>query len=283
MGRTERGIDRVTITVDADLLNQVDALVESGSAKSRSHAFDLLLRKAMAGAQLRNALILAGGHKQKLLAGTELKPLLSIAGLSLLERILLHIKQYGINDAVISVGLMGEKIVSRMHNGEPVGMRLTYVWEDPRRPLGSAGCISLAQPHLSEPFLLSYSDVLYDQLDIADLYRFHRANGGLCTLVLANSRHPSAFGVAQLSGAHITDFSEKPTSSVSHLVNAGVAVCEPAIFSFLPKKIPCSFEHDLLPALARKRKLFGYVYSGPWFDVGKPHGLQEARTYFAGK
>jgi NDP-sugar pyrophosphorylase family protein len=178
---------------------------------------------------------------------------------------------------------MGEKIVSRLKNGEDLGTRLSYVWEDPASPVGSAGCLRLAQPYLPEPFLLSYSDVLYDRLDLADFYRFHKANGGLCTIALANSPNTKAFGVAQLSGARITDFSEKPVDSPSNLINAGVAICEPSIYPFLPKKTPSSFEHDLLPALARKGKLFGYVYSGPWFDVGKPHGLQAARSYFSGK
>lgn len=276
-------ISRVTVTIESTLLSQVDALVDSGAAKSRSHSIDLLLRRALAGSQLKKALILAGGQRNRLLSGSELKPLSSVAGLPVLQRILVHLKQYGISEAVVSVGLMGEKIVSQLKNGEELGTRLSYVWEDPSSPVGSAGCLKLAQPYLPEPFLLSYSDVLYDRLDISDFYRFHKANGGLCTIALANSPNTKAFGVAQLSGAKITDFSEKPVESASNLINAGVAICEGSIFSFLPRKTPSSFEHDLLPALARKGKLFGYVYSGPWFDVGKPHGLQAARTYFSGK
>lgn len=276
-------LERVTVTIDSSLLSNVDGLVTSGSAKSRSHAFDLLLRKALAGSELKKALVLAGGAKEKLSAGGEVKPLLQVSGLPVLERILLHLKQYGIQDAVVSVGLAGEKIVSQFKNGENTGVHLYYVWEDPAEPAGSAGCLKFAQPYLPEPFLLTYSDVLYDQLDISDFYRFHRANGGLCTIALANSPQTKSFGVAKMSGARITDFSEKPANSQSNLINAGVAICEPAIFSFMPKRSGASFERDLLPTLAKKGKLFGYVYSGPWFDVGKPNGLVAARNYFAGK
>ncbi|MBI4406340.1 NDP-sugar synthase, partial [Candidatus Micrarchaeota archaeon] len=118
-------------------------------------------------------------------------------------------------------------------------------------------------------FVLSYSDIYYPELDIADLAKFHReANRPACTLALVNVKIPSAFGVAKLTGSKIVSFTEKPRADVqSNLVNAGVGICEPSIFNFI-SKVPSSFEKDLLPALAEKEKLYGYIYSGKWMDVG---------------
>jgi len=275
-------LERVTVTIDKNLLASVDATVGVGEAKSRSHAIDLLLRKALARTQMRKAILLAGGSREKLMApdGKEIKPLVEIAGVPVIERIILQLKRFGVEEITVSVGHHGERIVSRLQNGERFGMKVKYVWENADSPLGSAGSLRSAQPALNETFVLSYADVLYDALDLADLHRFHKANGGACTLALANAERTSHFGVAQMEGSRILDFAEKPITSQSHLVNAGVAICEPSVFAFIPKKTPCSFEHDLLPAMAKKGKLFGYVYSGPWFDVGKPQGLEKAQKYF---
>ncbi len=281
MGRLER----VTVTIDSDLLAAVDSHVGERGAKSRSHAIDLLLRKAIAGTQLRKAVLLAGGPKEKLLAsdGREIKPLLEVGGVPVIERTVMHLKRFGIEEIIVIVGFQGERIVSRLQNGEAHGVRIRYVWESAEHPVGSAGCLRLAQSALNESFVLSYADVLYDSLDLNDFYRFHRATNGACTLALANVDKPSSFGVAQMEGSRILDFTEKPPAAMSHLINAGIAVCEPSILAFLPRKTPCSFEHDLLPEISRKGKLFGYVYSGPWFDVGKPQGLSQAQKYFERK
>ena len=279
-------LERVTVTVEKNLLSSIDSMAEQGKAKSRSHAFDILLRRALAGQALKKALLLAGGPRDVLLEGRskELKPLLDVGGVSVMERIVLHLKKYGIDELVVVLGLHGERIVSRLQNGDQLGVRISYIWENSDTPMGSAGSLRLAQQHFDEPFLLSYSDVLYDELDLSDLYQFHKRGGGACTLALADAGETASFGVAVLSGSRVTDFVEKPPAAQhSHLVNAGVAVCEPSIFSFIPKTGKCSFEKELLPSLADKGKLFGYAYSGKWFDVGKPGSLEEARKWFAKK
>ena len=278
-------LERVTITVERGLLQLIDSLVGQKKAKSRSHAFEILLRKALAGQELKKGLVLAGGPKEGLIESRskELKPLLDVGGVSVIERIIMHLRKHGVEEIIVVLGYMGEKIVSRLQNGESLGVRISYVWESAGAPFGSAGAMRLAQQHFNEPFVLSYSDVLYDELDLNDFYKFHKKSGGVCTLALANASETSPFGVALLSGSSIVDFTEKPPKAESHLVNAGIAVCEPSIFSFIPKNSKSSFERDLLPALAKKGKLFGYAYSGNWFDVGKPGSLEAARKHFARK
>lgn len=270
-------IERVTVTVDRELLSQVDGLVAAGEAKSRSHAFETLLQRGLATHRLRKALVLAGGTRKSLYSGSTMKPLLDVGGLTVIERIILQLKRAGVEEIFVGLGEDGEKIVSLLKNGESYGVNIGYLWEPAGSPLGGAGGMRLAQPHLAEPFLLSYSDVLYPDLDLGDLYRFHKSVGAACTLALTNEEKPVSFGVARLSGSRITDFAEKPLSAESHLVNAGVAVCEPSVFGFIPRAKKSSFEKDLLPALAKGGKLFGYVYSGKWFDVGWGKHLVQAR------
>ncbi len=275
-------MERVTITIDEKLLAEIDRMVDGHEIKNRSHAIDLLLKKALAGAGLKKALVLAGGRKEVLAVPGQkiIKPLAEVGGRSELEHILSCLKRNGIDHAVISVGYAGESIVAKFKAGEGSGMRIDYVWEE--SPVGSAGAIRMARDYFNETFVLSYADVLYDTLSLEDMLRFHRSTNALCTLALTNVKDPRAFGVAKLTGSRIIAFTEKPSTSQSNLVNAGVAVCEPEVFDLI-KKEHTSFERDLLPVIAEKERLYGYIYSGPWFDVGKPEHLEAARKYFASK
>ncbi|MCX6767586.1 MAG: sugar phosphate nucleotidyltransferase [Candidatus Micrarchaeota archaeon] len=275
-------MERVTITIDDKLLAEIDRKVDGHGVKNRSHAIDLLLKKALAGSGLKKALVLAGGKKEILLVPGQkaIKPLAEIGGKPVLEHILSCLKSNGIGEAVMCVGYAGESIVAKFKSGEDLGMKIDYVWEE--SPVGSAGALRLAKSHLNETFLLTYADVLYDALSIEDMLRFHRSTNALCTLALTNVKDPRAFGVAKLTGSRIVAFTEKPAASQSNLVNAGVAICEPEIIDMIRKDYT-SFERDLLPAIAEKERLYGYIYSGAWFDVGRPDSLEAAKKHFASK
>jgi len=264
-------IERITVTMEKTLLARVDALVDGRHVKNRSQAVGDLLSKALENGVLRKALVLAGGNDSG-------KTLTDVAGKTVLQRVLEHLRASGIRDVVIALGKNGEKTVALFKNGEALGLSVSYSWGDGSE--GTAGAIAKARQFFGEPFLLSYSDVLYDELDLRDLFDFHKKNGGLCTLALADVRNPTGVGVARLSGSRIINFEEKPHDSRSNLVNAGVAICEPAVLSLIRDGMR-SFEKDVLPLIAAKEKLFGYAYSGEWFHVEDKKQLDGARRAFA--
>ena len=53
--------ERVTLTIDKELLERIDMRVDSVKIKNRSHAVELLLTKALSSNRPRKAIILAGG------------------------------------------------------------------------------------------------------------------------------------------------------------------------------------------------------------------------------
>lgn len=275
-------MERVTITIDDSLLHQVDEMVDGHFVKNRSHAIDLLLKKALAGKSIRQAVILAGGPTERLAtsSGKSIKPLLEVAGTAVIEHILARLRKFGIDEAFICLGVQGQGIESKLKGGMSSGTKIEYLWEN--SPSGSAGGLLLAKPAVRDTFVISYADVLYDDLDLADMIKFHKANNAACTLALANVKDPKNYGVAKMRGSQITEFTEKPASTSSYLINAGVAICEPSVFEYFKPGVK-SFERDLLPLIAADQKLFGYVYSGPWFEIGSPSQLDAAKKYYAQK
>lgn len=273
-------MERITITIDDALLRQIDNTIDGHEVKNRSHAIDRILKKALSSTLARQAVVLAGGSDERLAlpSGKTIKPLLEVGGKPVIEHIIGQFKKYGLDEAIICLSMQGEGMKAKLQEGKSIGMKINYLWEN--SPSGSAGGLLLAKPLVKDTFILSYADVLYDELDISDMIKFHKANKALCTLALANVRDAKNYGVAKMRGSQIIDFSEKPDATSSNLVNAGIAICEPEIFDLYKPGIK-SFESDLLPLIAEKQKLFGYVYSGPWFELGSQTQVDAAKKYYA--
>ncbi|MBI4415328.1 MAG: NTP transferase domain-containing protein [Candidatus Kerfeldbacteria bacterium] len=268
---------RLTITLRSDILKQVDRLVDGAKIRNRSHAIEVLLQKGVSRGVSR-ALILAGGQGLKLRPFTyELpKAMLPVAGKPLLEHTIALCRKHELRDLVISIGHLGEKIREHFGDGSRFGVRITYLVQEGGES-GTAQLVHAARNELGDaPFLLYYGDVLAD-LNLTDLIDFHFSSQGVATLALTSVASTADWGVVSLHGARITSFTEKPGAAKtrSHVINAGVAVLQPEIFTTLTPK-DGKLEADVFPRLAKEGKLFGYLFEGRWYDVGSPETYEAA-------
>ncbi len=260
--------ERVTLTLDANLLREIDRKVDGHKIKNRSHAIELILMQSMGGNVPKTAVILAGGIGTRLQPITfEVpKPLLTVHDKTLLEHLFDLFKKYGIKDIVISIGYKGDKIKSSISNGRKFGVNVNYVEET--KALGTAGPLKMAKHLLNDTFIVTNADELKD-LDLMDMYMFHKENKGAATIALATVDDPSAYGVARLQGNKILEFVEKPKreNAPSNLINAGIYILEPEVLDYIPDGY-AMLEKDVFPRLAREGKLFGYPFSGQWYNTG---------------
>ena len=145
-------------------------------------------------------------------------------------------------------------------------MSISYIDED--KPMGTAGPIRLAKQFLTETFIACNADELKD-IDLADMYISHKENKGAATVALTSVDDPSSYGVAKLQGNRILEFVEKPKKekAPSNLINAGLYIMEPEVIDYIPLGY-AMLEKDVFPKLASEGKLFGYPFSGQWFDTG---------------
>ncbi|MCR4887279.1 MAG: NDP-sugar synthase, partial [Clostridiales bacterium] len=83
---------------------------------------------------------------------------------------------------------------------------------------------------------------------------------------------PLPYGVVVTDGSgRITRFLEKPAwgEVVSDLVNTGIYILEPEIFSHIPEGGMPDFGKDVFPALVRSGlPVYGYETDGYWCDIG---------------
>lgn len=276
--------ERVTLTIEKELLEQIDARVDGHSVKNRSHAVELFLRRALRGRVPKQALILAGGKGEKMLPLTKKTPtpMIPVQGKPMLEHNIELLKRFGITDIIISVGYLKEQIMDHFMDGTPFGVSITYIEEDSESPLGTAGPIKKAKERLKEgSFLVLNADELKD-VNLEKLYREHLRSEALATIALTTVNEPSGFGVAMLDGNHILRFVEKPTEEApSKLISAGLYVFEQEVISMIPDGF-AMLEIDLFPKLAREGKLIGYPFAGQWLCPQTPEHLKRAEKEWQG-
>ncbi|HLG24762.1 MAG TPA: sugar phosphate nucleotidyltransferase [Candidatus Nanoarchaeia archaeon] len=258
--------ERVTITLDANLIKQIDKRIDGTDIKNRSQEIELLLSEALGTNIPSKAVLLVGGLGTRLrpLTTSTPKALLPVHGKPITEHIFDLLKKYGIRDVILCVGYLKEKIIDHFGDGSRFGMNVTYIEED--EPLGTAGPLRLAKKYLNESFIVSNGDELKD-VNIARMFRLHKRKGALGTIALTTVDEPSNYGVARLDGSRIIEFVEKPKNPPSNLINAGFYILEPEIIDMIPKGFSM-LEKDVFPKLAEQGMLRGFPFSGQWFDIG---------------
>ena len=274
--------ERITITLDKDLISHIDKRVDGDLIKNRSQQIEDLLSKSLGAYSPEKAVILVGGK------GTRLRPLtlktpkcmLEVQGKTVTEHLFDLFKKHGIRDMIISVGYLKEKVMDFYGDGSKFGVNITYVEED--EPLGTAGPLRHAKHLLNDSFIVTNGDELKN-INIPRMFRLHKRKEALGTIALTTVTDPSHYGVARLSGSRIIEFVEKPKpeEAPSNLINAGFYVLEPKIIDMIPKGFSM-LEQDVFPKLAKEGKLRGFPFEGQWFDMGTPERYDAAKKKWEG-
>ena len=277
--------ERVTLTIDKDLLAELDGKVDGITVKNRSHAAKLYLRRALKGRVPKTAFILAGGKGTRMLPLTKEtpKPLLKVRGKPILEHNLELLRRFGVQKAIISVSYLKEQIKEYFGDGDQFGLHITYVDENPEHPLGTAGPLNKAKELLKEgSFLVLNADELKD-VNLERMFREHLRTQAAATIALTTVKDPSLFGVAMLDGERIIRFVEKPApgTAPSKLISAGLYIFEPDVLAVIPDGY-AMLETDVFPKLAREGKLVGYPFAGQWFSPETPEYLPKVEKEWEG-
>jgi mannose-1-phosphate guanylyltransferase len=191
----------------------------------------------------------------------------------LLQWIFERLAKNNIKEAILAVNGLTEFYIKK-HRIPKNGVHVKYSIDPPKTPLGTAGPIKKAQKLLrnNEPFLVLNGDI-FEDVNYQEIIEKHRENHATATIALCKVEDPTRYGVAEMATDNrITRFVEKPAkgTAATNLINAGIYVLNPEIFTLIPKGKKISMEREIFPKLAEQGKLYGHVIHGLWIDIGKP-------------
>jgi mannose-1-phosphate guanylyltransferase len=219
------------------------------------------------------AVVLVGGPGMRLRPLTDDRPksLVPVLNRPVMEHTIAYLKQFGIEDIVLTLSYMPDTIKERFGDGSRYGARLVYCLEE--EPRGTAGAVKNAGEYIDGTFVVLNGDIFTD-LDIADMIAFHRRQKAAASISLSWVEDPSAFGVVETGRQHrVKRFIEKPprAEANSHWINAGIYMLEPSVLEHIPAGQHYMFEKGLFPRILELGlPVYGYPYRGYWVDMGTP-------------
>lgn len=234
---------------------------------------------------MTKAIILVGGEGTRLrpLTYTRPKPMLPVAGVSILERKLEHMARHGVTEAVLSLGYKPDAFIQAFPTGSACGVTLHYAVEP--SPLDTAGAIRFAAGAAgwldeTEPLVVVNGDVL-TEIDLTAQLARHRETGAEATLALTQVEDPSAFGVVPTDDSgRVIAFVEKPPrdEAPTDWINAGTYILNPSVFARIPEGRKVSIERVTFPAIAAEGGLYAIHSPAYWLDAGTPQLFLQANT-----
>jgi len=159
------------------------------------------------------------------------------------------------------------------------GMRLVHSVE--AAPLGTAGALRRALPHLASGHVLVMNGDSWCDVSLADFCEFHCRKAARLSLVLSPSPDSARFGHVRVAAdGRVTQFGEKSVTG-GGWINAGIYLLERGLIENIPASVPVSLERDLLPAwVSRGERVHGFFCTGRFIDIGTPESYAEAESFF---
>jgi N-acetyl-alpha-D-muramate 1-phosphate uridylyltransferase len=213
---------------------------------------------------MKKAMILAAGRGERLRPLTDKtpKPLIKVAGRSLIEYHLENLAAAGYNEIIINTAWLAEKIHQQLGDGSDYGVSVQY--SDEGEALETAGGIINALPLLGDkPFLVVNGDIWCD-FDFSSLPELD--NDTQAHLVLVNNPAHNQQGDFALDNKRVRNTGE------TMFTFSGIGLYKAEFFAKQEKAIA-----PLAPLIRKKcdnNLVSGQIHQGLWTDVGNIERLQ---------
>lgn len=233
------------------------------------------------------AVIQAGGKGTRVseLTGDVIpKPMLEISGYPILLHQMMNLKKNGITDITIIIGHLGNVIKDYFKDGKDLGLHISYIEEDPQKPLGTAGSLYFLKDKIKENFVFLLADVFID-IDFEKMEQYHVASKADITLLTHPNGHPFDSDLVVEENGVVKSFDYKTNDrtkyNYSNLVNAGIMIFSPRVFDYLPDQKKYNYEKDIIVPLIKEGKVVSYKSSEYAKDMGTPERYRRVQEDFS--
>lgn len=223
---------------------------------------------------LKQAVILVGGKGTRLrnLTKRTLKPLIKIDGQPFLEIILKNLSKYYFDKIYLMAGYKADKIIKKYHNKKILFSKIIVIKE--KKPLGTAGCLSLLKKKISSDFLLLNGDSFFD-IDLnffTKKSRQYLKKKMIGTIALVNNQNYKSnkkLSNLIISKKKIICFSNKK----SGLMNAGIYYFKRNFLDKIARQ-KISLEEKVLPRKIFNKQIIGFRFKNNLIDIGLKKNLK---------
>jgi len=215
------------------------------------------------------AMLLAAGYGERMLPITSVvpKPLIPVLGRPLAPQILSRLAAEGVDEAVVNLHHLPERLRTAFGDGAAYGLRALYFSLEEKTLLGTGGGLAHAASRLkgAGTILVRNSDFLAD-IALAEVVASHLRSGCPATIVVA----PHRVGYTPVAIDHRSRVTAFGGKEGGRYLFTGYHLIEESILERIPRDAPSDIVRDVYFSLAAEGRLNAYVHEGFWWEFGEP-------------
>lgn len=232
------------------------------------------------------AIILAAGLGSRLKEITEDKPkaLVEVNKVTMLERVIVNLKNQGVNRFLINIHYLGQTIIDFLAKNNNFGVNIT-ISDERRQILDTGGAILKARDFIAgnESVIVHNVDIISDT-NINDLFISHDKNNSLATLCIRKRKSDRGLlfnGNMQLVGwanmkKHEFKWVNRSIEDYNIFAYSGIYMITPDFVELITQSGKFSIIETWLK-LAKNNIISGYIDTSPmWYDLGTAEKIKAA-------
>ncbi len=233
-------------------------------------------------------LIIAAGQGSRLRQLAEVKPLILLKNIPLIDRVIDSALKAGVDGFYVVVGYQGARIRSHLEETSRAKNVPITIIENEKWEQANGISVCKAKPYLNEPFLLLMSDHIFDPEIARQLTRQSFGNKGILLAVDENLKNPFVdmddVTRVLVEGNNIKKIGKGIDSY--NCFDTGVFLCDPVLFSAIEKSSK-EVGDDSLSGGVRSLAQEGCANVMPinglfWCDIDDPKNFKQAEKYLSG-
>lgn len=237
----------------------------------------LALRPDPAAAVPQTAMVMAAGLGKRMrpLTAMRPKPLVSVAGQTLIDHCLDHLKVAGVKKAVVNLHYLAAQLEAHLKNRAP-GIEIV-ISDERKQLLETGGGVVKALPLIdADPFFVINADNFWvdGPVDTLRLLASHWNDATMDALLLvvphARANCHRGRGDFHMNAAGL--LKRRKPHGVAPFVYTGIQMVSKRLFEGEHPEGPFSTNILWNRAIAAGR-CFGVVHQGLWFDIGQPENI----------
>src|SRR5262249_19643889 len=194
-----------------------------------------------------------------------------VGGKPLLEIMIERLRASGIQEIWITLHYKSEMIREHLGNGEQLGVRIRYRYED--KPRGTAGALGDFRGKFTDPFVVANADIL-TKCDFAEMLKFHVRNRAALTVGTVPYTVDLPYGILDVEGDQLAGVTEKPR--LDFTINSGIYVMSPYIPDMIGHGAVLDMPQLITNVKGHGQRVVAFPIREYWLDVGRLDDFQKA-------
>ncbi|MEM3684042.1 MAG: sugar phosphate nucleotidyltransferase [Conexivisphaerales archaeon] len=218
------------------------------------------------------AAVLAGGLGTRLgdLTKNLPKPMIPINGKPFLEYKIQELKEGGVDEIVLCVGYLADKIVNHFGDGARYGVKISYSY-DGERLKGVIGALRNASKLLKDEFIITYADN-YLRLNYADLMRSLLESGRLAVMAVYHNYNRYGKSDVKVKDNQVVYYSKHASEKEGlEWINYGAIALRKKALKFATD----DSEEGFFAELIARKEILAYEVKERFYEIGTHEGLKE--------